>query len=99
MTDQPKQILGPKGDIWATAPNESWNLRDDPWPDVNVRVEACWSSRFETPARYDYGILRLKRHWSDGMSEWINEDGYEVAFNPDFWRPIAGSAERRGEKP
>ena len=90
-----KQILGPDGEVWAIAPDESWNIRSEPWPDYGVLVEACWSSRQKTPPNYVYGRVRLIGYEREGvkagMSTWVDEKGDVLAFNPDFWRSIDAS--------
>ena len=85
------QIFGPDGALWATAPDSTWFLRDTPWPDPGIVVEVCWSSRFKVPAKYNFDRLKLVKHeMIDGhdMSQWKNEFGSLIIFNPDFWRPI-----------
>lgn len=86
-------IFSPTGEVWAVAPDDTWFCRDKPWPALNTIVEVCWSSRKEVPSRYDFDRLSLIKVYSDrgyhGMSEWHNKRGEVVAFNPDFWRPIA----------
>lgn len=82
------KVFGPKGELWATAPDESWSLRGQPWPAVGELVEACWASRFEDPPTYGFAQIRLK--WTDGkMSKWENDRGEDLVFNPDFWKPRA----------
>lgn len=84
------QVVGPNGEVWKVAPDETWFLRGEPWPDVGVLVEVCWAY-YKGEGTYEYGRLRLVKEFWDGsynMSEWNNEDGLSMAFNPDFWRHI-----------
>lgn len=81
-------VYGPRGEVWATAPDETWNLRNRPWPEPGVMVDGCWSSRQTTTPKYEVAKVRLVRH--DGcMSVWANERGEVLCFNPDFWRPVS----------
>jgi hypothetical protein len=86
------QVLGPNGEVWATAPDATWNLYGESWPEPNVQVEACWCSRFKEPAEYEYAPVTLVRREADNMSVWANERGEELLFNPDFWRPLVENA-------
>jgi hypothetical protein len=97
-----KQVLGPGGEVWATAPDESWNLRSEPWPEIALLVEVCWSSRRKTPPSYAYSRGRLIRYEYEGVIErtstWANERGETLAFNPDFWRPIDYASDAAAEQ-
>ncbi|MFZ6655928.1 hypothetical protein [Undibacterium sp. TJN19] len=83
-----KQVLSPTGEVWATAPDETWNLRGECWPEPGILVEACWSKRFQDPPKYQFAAVSLKKVDARGMSEWANEWGQTLCFNPDFWRPL-----------
>lgn len=90
MNKKIAQVLSPNGELWATAPDETWILRGDSWPELKTLVEVCWASR-KTPGDYEYGKLYLVEHHLDGvhkMSTWKNEDHLTMVFNPDFWRPF-----------
>lgn len=92
------KILGPNGEVWATAPDDSWFHRDEPWPAVGDLVEACWAGRAQqgTAGQFGYGRVRLK--WTDGhMSEWVNERGDDLLFSPDFWRTAPQESEKLPE--
>ena len=85
------KVLGPNGELWATAPDDTWIRRGESWPVPGTLVEACWSSRQKTPPTYNYERLVLEREYWEGehnMSEWRNEEGSRMVFNPDFWRPV-----------
>ena len=56
----PVHVLGPDGEPWATAPDNTWLLRDSQLPEIGVLVEACWSTRFKNPPRYAFERVRLK---------------------------------------
>jgi hypothetical protein len=84
-----KQVFWPDGDVWATAPDESWNLRGEHWPAVGEWVEACWCSRRKDPAVYQFARIRFVSERIDGpyhYSVWVNEYDCELMFAPDFWR-------------
>lgn len=91
------KVLGPNGELWASAPDETWRLRDD-WPAPNVLVDACWASRHPEPTEYGYGVVYLIFKTPDGMSRWANESGHELVFNPDFWKPRAPDSAGNGSE-
>lgn len=92
------KVLGPDGEVWATAPDETWLLRGgDSWPDPYVMVEMCFAGRKQwgTDGQYEYARGRLKHRGPDGMSSWQNEAGHDIVFNPDFWRAVPQEGESR----
>lgn len=69
-----------------TPPSTAWTPRSEPFPPIGELVDVCWETK---PGVYEYGELRLKRHFlKDGhkMSEWLNKDNLLMIFNPDFWK-------------
>lgn len=92
MSESVKQVFSPDGvTLWASAPDASWYLRSEPFPEIGVLVEVCWSKRFSCPETYEFAFCTLKEHHINGkwkMSTWKNEFGQDLCFNPDFWRPI-----------
>lgn len=87
-----KKVLAPlTGEVWAVAPDETWRLRGEEWPEPKVMVEGCWASRFIDPPKYEIAPVSLVRHDDKGMSVWANDSGQDLCFNPDFWRPLPES--------
>lgn len=90
---QVKQVLSPKGEVWATAPDSSWKLYSEQ-PEEGSEVEACWSTRFVDPPAYQFANLSFRKfgHGTSVRIWWANEQGSELLLAPDFWRPRSISA-------
>jgi hypothetical protein len=85
-------VCGPSGEEWATAPDETWFLRNDPWPPLGQEVEACFAGRRPQGSYGKFGYFKMTCVWhgdgDDGSSRWLTSTGEQAAFNPDFWRPL-----------
>jgi hypothetical protein len=88
----PRQVISPyDGSVWAEAPDETWMLRDDPFPPIGVLVEIVHASRNKTPTVYKYSLGKVVEYHTEGtqkMSTWWTRYDQILVFNPDFWRPI-----------